>query len=74
MGEMADFANEYQEATLNEANEFINGRTTLQDAYDKGLINERGVEQFPQSVLDGAETPWNIDAQINDCLNNLKGF
>ena len=47
MGDMADFANERCENQMNELYEFAeDGFPTNQEAYDKGLIDELGYEQF----------------------------
>ena len=72
MGEMADFANEYQEETLNQAHNYINGEMELNDAFEAGLVDSLGVEQFGEDVLNSASTPWNLDNQLKEQVNILE--
>ena len=42
MGEMADFANEFQEATMEQLFQYQSGEMTLEEAYEAGIIDELG--------------------------------
>ena len=45
MGEMADFANEYQEESMHQLDRYKASEMNLEEAYDCGILDELGVEQ-----------------------------
>lgn len=44
MGDMADFANEWQEETVEQRDHYKRGEMTLSDAYENGIVDEMGSE------------------------------
>ena len=42
MGEMADLYNQYQEDTLEEISDYLEGRISKLDAVEKGILQEDG--------------------------------
>ena len=61
---MADFCNEYQAASIEQAHSYIEGSMSLQEAFDNDLIDCLGAEQFPERLLDTAATPWDLETQL----------
>lgn len=52
MGEMADFANEYQEETMGQAYNYITGNMSDYEAFDNGIVDHQGVYCIPEYIID----------------------
>lgn len=71
MGEMADFYNEYQERTLEILESYVEGKMSLNAAFEHDLIDALGVEQFNSELLDYCTTPWNLQNQLEKATTAL---